>query len=440
MSSGKRYFFGYTAFSMSCALVIGFCAYLTRRLTSNGLSGNEYAFFYSTYSLISLLIAFFSLGIPNASFFCIPDARNRGQDDTAHSFFAWCVRWVFLIGVFLTLIVLPAVLLKGGSMERYEIDSRRIFLLLLLLPLPFSLFAATTLLLNGLKEFVASNLLQLWNTVTIMAGVWLFQAKCGLTAVIAVYAVGAWCAGLGGIMWARRKHGYTVTHSIAPNERHRLMKAGGWLLLSCTGYYFFAELGNVMLSYLGPPEETLKFNIALPVALMIRPLYAISEVFAPFSNQLYQEGDTRALRRSVWSMLGVTAAMMIAGGAVFAFLGRWILTLLFGEEFADAAPCTLILVEGALIWNAARFYADMLNSMHRERFAALIAAGLAALSVVLYWILCSRQGADGTAWAALIASAVWLLAVLISVLSVLKRDAALRGMPAEQSGPDSTSR
>lgn len=422
MNSGKRYFFGNTAFSISCALVIGFCAYLSRRLTSNGLPGDEYAFFYSTYSLISIMIACASLGIPNASFFRIPDARNSGQDDEARGVFAWCVRWVFLVGVFLTAVGLPAVLLAGDSMARYGIDSRRIFWLLLLLPLPFSLFTATTMLLNGLKEFVASNLLQLWNTVTILAGIWLFQAKCGLSAVIAVYAVGAWCAGLGGIWWAGHKHGFTVLHPIAPEGRLRLVKAGGWLLLSCTGYYFFAELGNVMLSYLGTPEETLKFNIALPIALMIRPLYAISEVFAPLSNRFFQDGDTRALRRSVWSMLGVTAVMMIGAGAVFGFLGKWIVTLLFDEAFADAAPCTLILIEGALIWNAARFYADMLNSMRRERFAALIAAGLAALSVALYWIFCSHMGADGAAWAALIASVVWLVAVLASVLFVLRHD------------------
>lgn len=424
MSSGRRYFLGNTAFSMSCAFVIGFCAYLTRRLTSNGLSGNDYAFFYSTFSLVTLLVALFSMGIPNASFFCIPDARNRGQDDAAHGFFAWCARWVFLVGVFLTVAVLPVVLLAGDSMERYGIDSRRIFRLLLLLPLPFGLFAATTLLLNGLKEFVASNLLQLWNTVTILAGVWLFQARYGLAAVIVVYAVGSWCAGLGGILWARRKHGFTVLHPIAPDGRKRLMKAGGWLLLSCTGYYFFAELGNVILSYRGTPEETLIFNIALPVALMIRPLYAISEVFAPFSNQLYQAGDTRALRRSVWSMLGGTAVMMIGAGAVFGFGGRWILTILFGAEFADAAPCTLILIEGALLWNAARFYADMLNSMRHERRASLITAGAASLSVALYWILSSRLGANGTAWAALAASVIWLCAGLTSVLFVLSRDAA----------------
>ncbi len=429
MNGFRRYFFGNAAFSLFCEFVIGVCAYLTRRLTSNGLPGDEYAFFFSTFSLISMMVAFASLGIPNAAFFRIPDARNRGQDDAARGVYAWCVRWVFFVGVFLTVAVLPAVLLAGDSMERYGIDSRRIFWLLLLLPLPLSIFTATTMLLNGMKEFFASKLLMMWNTLLILFGIMLFQAKCGLPAVIVVYAVGAWCAGLGGIWWAKRKHGFTVLHPIAPDARGKLVKAGGWLLLSCTGYYYFAELGNVMLSYFGTPEETLKFNIALPIALMIRPLYAISEVFAPASNQMYQDGNIRALRRSVWNMLGVTALMMIGAGAVFGFLGRWIVTLLFGEDFADAAPCTLILIEGALLWNAARFYADILNSMRRERFAALIAAGLAVLSVVLYWGFCSHLGADGTAWAALIASAVWLLTVLISVLFVLSMDAARREMP-----------
>lgn len=429
MNGFRRYFFGNAAFSLFCSFVIGVCAYLTRRITSNGLPGDEYAFFFSTFSLISMMVAFASLGIPNASFFRIPDARNRGEDDAAHGIYAWCVRWVFLVGMFLTVVGLPAVLLAGDSMERYGIDSGRIFWLLLLLPLPLSIFTATTMLLNGMKEFVASNLLMMWNTLTILAGIFFFQTKCGLNAVILFYVIGAWCAGLGGIWWVKRKHGFTVFHPISPDARGQLVKAGGWLLLSCAGYYYFSELGNVMLSYLGTPEETLKFNIALPIALMIRPLYVISEVFAPASNQLYRDGDIRALRRSVWNMLGVTVLMMAGAGVVFGFCGRWIVTLLFGEEFVDAAPCTLILTEGALLWNGARFFADMLNSMRRERLAALIAAGLAALSVVLYWIFCPRLGADGTAWAALITSVFWLVAVLISVLFVLSMDAARKKTP-----------
>ena len=54
----------------------------------------------------------------------------------------------------------------------------------------------------------------------------------------------------------------------------------------------------------------------------------------------------------------------------------------------------------------------------------LIAAGLGVLSVALYWIFCSRWGADGAAWAALIASVIWLCTGLTSVLFVLSRDAA----------------
>lgn len=431
MNSDKKYYFGNSAFSLSCAFIIGFFAYLSRRLTSNGLPGNEYAFFYSTFSLVSMMIAIASLGIPNAAFFCIPDARNRGQDDEAHGFYAWCIRWCFAAGVFLAVVGLPVVLLAGNSMKRYEIESGGIFRLLLLLPLPLCMFTATTLLLNGLKEFVASNLLQLLNTLTILCGIWLFQSRFGLSAVILVYVVGAFCAAAGAILWARRKNGCSCLHPVSPDERKRLAKTGSWLLLSSAGLYFYTELGNAMLSYLGTPEETLKFNIALPVALMMRPLYTLSQVFAPLSNKLYRKNDFQTLRKSLWGMIGLTLVMMLGAGIVFAFFGRWILTLLFGEQFADVAPCTLILIEGALIWNAARFCSDMLNSMHREKPAAIIAACAAASSVLFYFLFCPLYGADGTGWAALIASVIWLLAVLTLLLFVLKH-------PSEEIAPSGT--
>lgn len=432
MSSDRKYYFGNTAFSLFCAFVIGVCAYLTRRLTSGGLPGDEYAFFYSTFSLVSMMVAFASLGIPNAAFFCIPDARNRGRDDEARGFYAWCIRWCFAVGVFLTVVGLPVVLLAGNSMKRYGIESGGIFRLLLLLPLPLTLFTATTMLLNGLKEFVVSKLLQLVNTLTILCGIWLFQSRFGLSAVILVYVVGAFCAAAGAILWAWKKFGCSCLHPIAADERKRLVRTGGWLLLSCAGYYYFTDLGNVMLSYLGTPEETEVFNIALPVALMIQPLYALSEVFAPLSNRLYQENDFRTLRKSLWSMIGLTLVMMLGAGVVFAFLGKWLLTLLFPGKAAAAAAAvssTLILIEGALLWNAARFCSDMLNSMRREKTAAVIAAGLAALSVALYWCFCSTCGADGTAWAALIASGIWFLAAMIAILFVLKRSAGENAPP-----------
>ena len=422
MNSDKKYYFGNSAFSISCALVVGVCGYLARRLTSGGLPGDEYAFFYSTFSLVSMLIAFASLGIPNAAFFCIPDARNRVRDDEARGFYAWCIRWCFAVGSILAVAVLPVVLLAGGSMKRYGIESGGIFRLLLLLPLPLCVFTATTLLLNGLKEFVVSNLLLLLNMSTVLCGIWLFQSRFGLSAVILVYVVGAVLASVGAILWARKKHGCSCLHPIAPADRKRLVRTGGWLLLSSAGYYYFTELGNVMLSYLGTPEETLNFNIALPVALMIRPLYALSEVFAPLSNKLYRKNDFSTLRKSLLGMVGLTLLMMLGAGVVFTFFGRWILTVLFGEQFAGTAPCTLILIEGALIWNAARFCSDMLNSMHREKTAAVIAACAAAASVALYFLFCP-QGADSTAWAALIASGIWFLAAMTAILTVLKNPA-----------------
>ena len=60
-----------------------------------------------------------------------------------------------------------------------------------LLPLPVSMSAAMILIINGLKRFVLSNLLLLWNVVVILVGVLLFQRRYGLYAVAVSYAIGA---------------------------------------------------------------------------------------------------------------------------------------------------------------------------------------------------------------------------------------------------------
>ena len=132
MSDVKRNFFGNAFFALCCSGGIGFCAYLVRRLTANGLQGNEYAFFYSTFSLVSILISVVALGIPNAVFFALPDLRTRGLNDEAHGAYAFCLRWVLVTGLLLSAICLPLIFSAGGNLARYGIEDGAVFYLLLL--------------------------------------------------------------------------------------------------------------------------------------------------------------------------------------------------------------------------------------------------------------------------------------------------------------------
>lgn len=417
----KREFFGNAAFSLFCALIIGIFAYLVRRTTANGLPGNEYAFFYSIFSLINIAIPIVSLGISNATFFALPDFRNQGMEEEARGAYAFCLRWVLVTGGALALVVFPLLLRLGNNIERYGIEDRNIFFFLLLIPLPLYISATMIHILNGLKLFFLSNSLLILNIASVLAGVFLFQKQYGLRALSVSYAAAALCVSGIGIWVCRKKYGYSITHPVSAAVRNRLLKTGIWLFLSGTGYYCFTELGNVILYYVGTPEDTMKFNIAMPVAVIIRSLSVVSRIFAPYSNELSHRHEYRSLRYVVLSVLAITLVMAACAWPFFSTFGKTLLVLLFGQRFVSASSSMLLLIICVFFWNAAYFFNDMLNSMHHEHISAVLSLASAILGGILYFVFSLKYGAEGAALGALITSVVWMVFSFFMILFLIGR-------------------
>ena len=420
MSLFRHQFCSNALYALVCSALTGFFAYLVRRLTANGLSGNEYAFFYSIFSLISISIAVVSFGIPNAAFFCLPDYLNQGLKEEAREVYSFCLRWFLATGLLLSAAVFPVILIAGNNIGRYEIQDKQIFYFLLLLPLPLYLSNTIIQILNGLKQFFLSNLLLVLNFALVLVGVFLFQKPYGLRAVTVAYPVAAVCIASIGLIVCHKRFGYSISRRVSSPIVRRMLKTGWWLFLSDMGYYFFMELGNVILSYVGTPEETVKFNIAMPVAVIVRSLAVVSGVFAPYSNELFHRREYRTLRRIVWIVLAVTLIMIICVSPLFLLFGEPLIAIFFGDRFVSASSCLLFLIIAVFFWNAARFFTDMLNSMRHEHVSAFLSLGVALLAGILYFALCPSRGADGAALGALIASCVWMVSLTGLMLFFLR--------------------
>lgn len=151
------------------------------------------------------------------------------------------------------------------------------------------------------------------------------------------------------------------------------------------------------------------------VQLVLMPLLVLNAVLGPLVAQMHAQGAGAKLER----VLGATAAVGTLPGlvmlGVFLLAAEPVLRLLYGDAYAGAALCLVLLSAGQLINACCGPAATVLMMCGRERAVMIVSLGTAALCVVGGIILAPHLGMEGIAAAAGCASATHGLVCLLWV-------------------------
>ncbi len=138
---------------------------------------------------------------------------------------------------------------------------------------------------------------------------------------------------------------------------------------------------------------------------------------------LFAEGSHRYidLPRKVRSSVLVTG-MVLAPSMLLCFFGGRYVLLLFGPDYAQHSLLLLRIDAVAAVPDAiTNIYVSMLRVQGRLRFAACLSLGMAALTLVLAWILLPGLGIAGAGWAILIAQTSGSLVAAIDAVLFHRR-------------------
>ena len=167
-------------FSFVAALLTGICGYLTRRFMANGCTTDEYAFFYSVFSLLSLCIVFIRLGMSDVVLFELPRLLASGKYDQTGMVYSFIRRFQLIssaVAYFLLIIAIP-------FFQHYYFDfpvnasNLAIYFLAI-----WGLVLETTVYfaLNSLKKFKVLNVIRSLKSVlllcSVLAGIYLHSFK-----------------------------------------------------------------------------------------------------------------------------------------------------------------------------------------------------------------------------------------------------------------------
>jgi len=142
--------------------------------------------------------------------------------------------------------------------------------------------------------------------------------------------------------------------------------------------------------------------------------YALYLAASPRLAEYYVHNRRRAFTSFLIKLVGIGIAL--GGGGVLAslLLGREVLTLFFGAEYADFASVLVwIMVAGCALWTRT-FMIAALTTMRLLRVQMYVSMVSVGVSLVAGWLLIPDYGIMGAAWAMLIAA--WLSLFLYAAI------------------------
>jgi len=139
--------------------------------------------------------------------------------------------------------------------------------------------------------------------------------------------------------------------------------------------------------------------------------------------------DGAHLRSQVRLGLGLALGLMVAGAAVM-FVGRDVVTLVYGDDYADAARVVPIMVAAGVPWAVTSMLLSEVRILHRHVATVAMTLTLTLAIVIPALVLVCDDGIDG-------ASAAWFIGNLVAaVVAVVASRLSHRLMAAEPATDD----
>ncbi len=405
--------------SVFASLVVGIGGYLIRRILANTLSVEDFADFYFLMAAATMLVVLFRFGTADMLLFSMAGMEKTAENPKAWNLFSGVCRFNLYVFSGVSIICLL-----------FSLFSTQRIVFCFLIPF-FLLFAFEEIFnnaLNALKLFREQYGLKCLKTLLMLALVCFCSSQWGLPGTIIAFNIPMVVTGVGAVICLWRISSGFCFRKPEWNSLRSSWRSCLSLLFLSFNVMIFNELGTVMLTLFSMPSETAVFNIALPIAMIIRSFYCIVMVLVPFVGEMKCDNDYSKIRRYLHCGIVGVLLTVIFIIPLFRFWGRWMLILLFGEQFQNAVFSAFLLSETMLIAFIGQMNINILNTLNKEKESAILTLLIVFFSIAAYAISAKLGGADWTAAACLISAFLWsIISYIVLILNLEKHLSANPG-------------
>lgn len=281
------------------------------------------------------------------------------------------------------------------------------------------LIGTTSLSLTGINFYFESIVLAKYSSTVRIASsliaasvkIWAVYTQQNLTTIVIIFSAEFALTAILFLISYQVKTGALMSWSWNSKIAKEMLQRCGYLIFSSVFAMVYLKLDQVMLGQMTSMEEVGQYAIAarlsevwvfVPAALVASAYPAIAKLYQDKSPN-YQ----KRLQQSNDILFGLSLSLAI----VVQLFGTWLITLIFGDKYTDAAVILQI-----HIWSSVFIFMRTLASRwlileDLVKFSLYSHIAGALVNVVFNYLLIPEFGAIGAAYATLIsyASAGWLI-------------------------------
>lgn len=410
---------GMRVLSMGLAFVIGV-------VLARGLGPEGFGQYSVVIAWILLGVAIAEAGAPQVLVREISAYRAVGENELA----AGIIRTGQIFVICTALVIVPGLLVLDQFGSLGKVDALLLYLGLPLLAIR-SLDAVLQSSTRGLGRVLRGQASELVVRPGVQLTLLLVLAAGVLPVALApVSAIGIYLAAcVAGLVYSAVT--LTQARSIL-GTRRRQRELGPWLSSTWKiGLYTWltalnAQSSLIILGALSTAAESADFRVALQNAALVPVgLNVMNAIQAPAVSAAFRRGDREELQRLVSRNCAVSLATSAPIGLLFIIWGGGFVQLLFGEQYAGAAPALAALAIGQLVNAGVGPVGLLMVASRNERRLLITQTGLVAANVALSVALVPEFGALGAA----IASATALILLNLLLLWQVRKELGIWSLP-----------
>ena len=405
-------------FSFVAALLTGICGYLVRRFMANGCTTDEYAFFYSVFSLLSFCVIFIRLGMSDVVLFELPRLLASGKQEQAGMIYRFIRRFQSISSTAAYSLLIIAI----PFLRRYYFDFQvnACYLAIYFLAIwGFVLETTSYFALNSLKKFKLLNVIRSLKNVlllcSVLIGIYLHSFKI---IIISFVLICSFCAWLGDRIASRN---LPLKHPVAMSgATTQILRSGLVFMMLSGGYVLMSDAGTVALCFFSSAEEVVLFNIALPIAMTVNAFDVVLQIFTPMFSEYFINDEKKKLNQFFLLLSGATILCMISVLPILYYQGEWLIKMLFSERFVAAKLCTLFLVEATILAIPVKAFFLFFNAIGMKTVSVKVLIPVFVGALIFFPLFAYYHGANGAGVTTLMVVLIWLISYIFAYIRIMR--------------------
>ena len=258
------------------------------------------------------------------------------------------------------------------------------------------------------KGIFYSNLVRQGVFFLFILGAWMFNHEIKLYELVWMMSLGAL---LGTVLsYFFVKNYWKITYKLEWEWVKKLFHYGKFVFGTNISSMVYTSIDQMMLGYLMPVSSVAIFNAANRVTNFVEvPLSSVAAIVFPQSAKRIETHGKEAVTYLYERSVGLLVAMILPVTILCLVFSKWIMIIIAGREYIEAAPILQIIILATLLQPYIRQFGTTMDSIGKPKTNFYLLVFIAVLNIGTNYFFISTFGLIGAAFGTFTALIVFVI-------------------------------